>query len=49
MKTGNFTKGFDPKIVFHKQVPWNFPKYDKKEIKEARKISFDKIFEIHNL
>lgn len=45
MKTSEFIKGFDPKIVFHTRVPWNFPKYDKKEIKEARKISFDKIFE----
>lgn len=45
MKTGEFKKGFDPKIVFHTRVPWKFPKYDKKEIKEARKISFDAIFE----
>jgi phage/plasmid-associated DNA primase len=45
MKTGIFTKSFDPNIVFHTRVPWNFPEYDKKEIKEARKISFDKIFE----
>ena len=45
MKTSEFKKGFDPKIVFHTRVPWNFPKDDKKEIKEACKISFDKIFE----
>lgn len=45
MRTGEFKKGFDPKIVFHTRVPWKFPKYDKKEIKEARKISFDALFE----
>jgi phage/plasmid-associated DNA primase len=45
MKTGEFKKGFNPKIVFHTRVPWKFPQYDKKEIKKARKLSFDKIFE----
>lgn len=44
MKTGEFKKGFDPKIVFHKQIPWKFPRYDKKEIKYAMQISFEKIF-----
>ncbi len=45
MKNSTFTKGFDPNIVFHARVPWNFPKYDKKEIKNAYKISFKNLFE----
>lgn len=44
MKTGEFSKGFDPKIVFFHSVPWNFPKYDKDEVKYAYDISFGKLF-----
>lgn len=44
MNTGVFTKGFNPKIVFHARIGWDFPKYDKNEIKESFKISFGALF-----
>jgi len=45
MDTAEFTKGFDPNIVFHKRIPWNFPEYNEKEIKKAYDISFGALFE----
>jgi phage/plasmid-associated DNA primase len=45
MKTGKFILGFNPKIVFHNRIPWDFPEYDSKKIKNAHKISFGKLFE----
>lgn len=45
MKKGEFTAGFDPKIVFHYRVPWDYTPRDKKEVKKAMKISFDALFE----
>jgi phage/plasmid-associated DNA primase len=44
IKESKFTKGFNPDIVFHGNIPWNFPKYDKKKIDKARKVSFDRLF-----
>lgn len=45
MKTKTFSKSFDPNIVFHARIQWDFPERNKKEIKKAREISFDAIFE----
>lgn len=45
MKTGKFKKGFDPKIVFHKNIPHIYPERDPKLVKKAMKISFGKLFE----
>lgn len=44
MNKGKFTRGFDPDIVFHYSVPWNFPEYDEKKIEYAMEISFDRLF-----
>ncbi|AVG46848.1 DNA replication [Acanthamoeba polyphaga mimivirus] len=44
-KTGIFTEGFDPKIVFKCRVPWKFPKYDKDLVKKAYDISFGRLFD----
>ena len=41
MKTGTFTKGFDPNIVFHDRVPHEFPERNKKDIKYAANMSFN--------
>lgn len=40
MKTGDFTGGFDPNIVFYHQIPYKFPKRIKEEVDYANKISF---------
>lgn len=45
MKTSKFIKNFNPDIVFHAKIPWNFPEYDKKLVKNAYDISFGKLFE----
>lgn len=45
MKTGEFTKGFSPKIVFHARIPWNYPERKESEVKNAYKISFGRLFE----
>ncbi|QTF48901.1 V13 [Acanthamoeba polyphaga mimivirus] len=44
-KTGTFTKGFDPNIVFKFSVPWKFPKYDKDLIEKAYNLSFGSLFD----
>ncbi|CDI70052.1 DNA replication protein [Zamilon virus] len=44
-KTGTFTEGFDPKIVFKCGVPYKFPKYDKDLVKKAYRLSFKKLFD----
>jgi hypothetical protein len=44
MKTGEFSEGFDPNIVFHVRVPWKFPKYNKKYVKHAMNVSFNRLF-----
>lgn len=45
MKTGEFTREFDPSIVFHFAVPHYFPKRNEKKIKYARSITFDRMFD----
>lgn len=44
MKTGEFSTEFDPNIVFHCMIPWNFPKYNKKEIQKVYNMSFGSLF-----
>ena len=45
MKSGIFTPGFNPNIVFHCNIPHDFPQYDPIKIKYALDISFNSIFE----
>lgn len=45
MRTGEFERGFDPSIVFHARVPWNFPKRRSKEVEAAMDISFNRLFQ----
>jgi hypothetical protein len=45
MKTGIFTKGFDPSIVFHERVPHNFPERNEDEVKYAANMSFNLMLE----
>jgi phage/plasmid-associated DNA primase len=44
MVTSEFKPGFDPNIVFHVNVPWKFPRYDKEKVKYAMDISFNRLF-----
>lgn len=45
MKTDEFTEGFNPNIVFHSRIPWDFEKRDKKKVEKAFEITFNRIFE----
>src|SRR5208337_3474150 len=49
MKKSEFTYGFDPTIVFHSRIPWNYPDRDSdtadKDIAIANRIAFDALFE----
>lgn len=44
MKTGAFSVEFNPDIVFHARVPWDFPERNEHEIEYAYKISFGQLF-----
>lgn len=44
MANGTFKKGFDDNIVFHCQIPHNFPEYNEKELDYAMEKSFDVLF-----
>lgn len=44
-KTGTFTPGFDPNIVFHNRCPQKFPKRDDDDIKYAMDLSFGALLE----
>lgn len=45
MYTGQFTKGFNPDIVFHGRIPHNFPKRKQKYVDYANELSFKKLFD----
>lgn len=46
MKTGTFKEGFDSNIVFHAQVPWEFPaEVSQSDVDYAMNLSFNAIFE----
>ncbi len=45
MRKCKFTKGFNPKIVFHSRIPWDFPERNEEEIENAFNISFGRLFE----
>lgn len=45
MKTGIFTKGFDPLIVFHERVPHDFIERNEDEVKYAANMSFNLMLE----
>lgn len=40
MKKSKFTKGFNPKIVFHERISYNFPEKNEEELNKAFKLSF---------
>jgi len=41
MNTGEFKKGYDPDIVFHKSIPHKFPERNEKNMKYANKLAFE--------
>jgi len=45
MTDGTFTKGFDTKIMFHAQIPWDFPPKNRQEMRYVYNILFKTIFE----
>lgn len=45
MLENEFTEGFNPDIVFHGRIPHDFPIRNKKNIKYARSITFDKMLD----
>ncbi len=48
MKTGKFSKGFNPDIVFHVRVPHAFPEYNEGDMEYALSKSFDVMFDDPN-
>ena len=45
MVLGTFDPKFNPDIVFHARIPWNFSERNSKEVTNAMKISFKRLFE----
>jgi hypothetical protein len=45
MTTGKFKKEFDPNIVFHCSIPWDYHKRDKTKVKNAMELTFNAWFD----
>lgn len=45
METGEFREQFDPNIVFHCRIPWDYLERDKRKVKYAMKLTFNTLFD----